>query len=1123
MIPIPAWQTLFSTKPAGGSSGKTIASVAGQTPLTVGYGNDYSNLNLPDQVTVTLNDASTTDLFVSWAQGTYDKFTLGTYALTGTILLVTGITNPLGVTASINVTVQAGLVVAIDAQTEVDVAYGTAFGSVSLPSQVNVTLDSGYELNINVSWAAGSYDSITPASYNIVGTLTSLPAYVVNTNSLTSVVVVVVLPYNDSGLPNTKALWQAVGAGQAIDIGNITVPWPTHAANDIGFLLVETTPADSAPADPSGWTLISHVSNTSGSTQTRLSVWYRRALSSSETSPVLASPGNHIYGVITTMRGAYQNLSPIDVTTTASKAVSTAVSIAGVTASQNGNDILYIASRGSDAAANQYSGEANANLTGLTERFDNGTTLANGGGLGVWSGNLASAGASGTLTATLAVTSIECYMVIALKGVNNYSAPTSQANNLVLVGDRQVNFDKATGSLNTLVVYNIGGAVSFTPVDGTSYTVGQSLGSGNFVLSNDANSLGRKSTAFPFSSTIGLRAFAWNTSGSGPKYNTSSGTNNPVTPTSLADEAWYLYHDTPMMTRRTPFDLIGLPTNSRSCTQIYAIGVDENSTHLFVYAVTEGDFDGGIDRSVRMVKTKADGLPITQGWSFESFSGNGDPTSFLDQGPDTFNAYQNWGLQSVVDLGGGSKYGYYVANQSSANRYSVGLMTSSDDGETWARFGTTAVIPQGSGKSYFYVKVLKDGADWWAFVQNYNPGALVEGHLFVGEIHHSTDGKSWVKQTTTDVFSGRNLTGAVDIGQPWKDTGKYYAYLTINNPGVTGGYQGNSSTNITTNPTGKIIALISWTDWTTFNSSFVIERVIFTDSQAVDIDIRAYAAKQTFGGQDFVWTMSFLWRAQTGLGAILEPFNNGQILTKGLVTGAGGQTIGREVYPGYVAEVYLPHQSYLNDNVTGTPVQPKAIIAGTNGSIVGTPQISKLNSIFPNAAGFVTFPNYTYDKKYNGFKIKVQQTNTLSTSWGICGMDTDVVGGTRGWRIEKTGAYTFKITVYKDGDSTKYKQYEVSYVTYGSQLDKSKFAIIGFLWQNGNLKVCVDLETNATVTKIRDDVFTDMQQTNEPLRIGAIYPTTNSPVYAQDLVGTAMRFDGVANATESNWLNNDLV
>lgn len=698
-------------------------------------------------------------------------------------------------------------------------------------------------------------------------------------------------------------------------------------------------------------------------------------------------------------------------------------------------------------------------------------------------------------------------------------APTTQATNIVWTGDRKLSWTRGDGSF-ILIVMKLS-AVDSNPADGSSYTAninlgsGSQIGSGNYVLyKGTGTSVEINPEVLAFATPYGVRAYEFNGANGSEKYKTSTATGNPLSHNTQADEAWYLYHDTPVTVLKTPYNNY---IDSRSCTQMYAIGMDSNATYLYLYCVAEGDFDSGIDRSVRYRKTIADGLPITQGWAGEAFDANGDITSFLDRGPaGTWNAYQDWGLQSVVDLGGGSKYGYYTANKNSGGRYSVGLMTSADDGNTWVR--DSQVIAETSGRSIFYFKAVKDGSTWRAIAQDYNLGEIVEGHLFSGGYWTSSDGKAWTKQSSSDIFANRGLSGAVDISQMWLDTGRWYAYLTINDPGITGGYTGNNPTNITTNPTGKIICLISWTDWANFNTDFIFERILFKDSQAVDIDVRAYCPKMTFSSQDYIWAMSFKWRGQTGLGAILEPVVISQLLTKGLVSGGGGQTLGREVYPDFATEIYIPHASYVTDSVGNTPVVPKKLFAGTSGTIVGSPKMARLNSIQAVDNGFVTFPNFNYDPSYFGVKVKAGQ-NALTTTYGICGMDSD--SGTHGWHIRKAGIYQFEIWVY--GSNSTWKRYKVNRNTYYNRLDKSGFDTIGFLWQNGVLKVCMDYKTDCTVTKTKDDIFTTVQQTDEVLRMGAIYPTATDEMYSQDVVGTMLFLNGVTNATESNWLNNDLV
>lgn len=201
-------------------------------------------------------------------------------------------------------------------------------------------------------------------------------------------------------------------------LGSVSPSWPAHVAGDLGFLIIETA-NEAVPATPSGWTQLSSspqgTGTAGGTAATRLTVFYRFATSSSEAAPATGDSGNHQVARIFTMTGVDQ-ASPIDVTAGGVKATaSTAVSIPGVTNNFNDVEIIYLLTRPDDSNAAHYSGQANAALTGLTERFDAGGTAGNGGGYACWTGILATAGATGTLTATDSVSNVNAYICIALR------------------------------------------------------------------------------------------------------------------------------------------------------------------------------------------------------------------------------------------------------------------------------------------------------------------------------------------------------------------------------------------------------------------------------------------------------------------------------------------------------------------------------------------------------------------------------------------------------------------------------------------------------------------------------------------------------------------------------------
>jgi hypothetical protein len=299
----------------------------------------------------------------------------------------------------------------------------------------------------------------------------------------------------------------------------------------------------------------------------------------------------------------------------------------------------------------------------------------------------------------------------------------------------------------------------------------------------------------------------------------------------------------------------------------------------------------------------------------------------------------------------------------------------------------------------------------------------------------------------------------------------------------------------------------------------------------VDIDARTWCAPMTHNtSYKFVWHMSFQWRCQTllvGTGKN-EPFNCGKILSTQQINDQGYQFVaterGYDAFPAFVHRLIIPHRPWLDDTQGGTPVQPYEVITASTPSIVGTPTIGRLRCINSNNAGFITIPAVTYSN-YLAVKVAIDK-NALSSTYGICGMDTDT-GGTRGWRIMKSGQYQVSIIVY--GSNSTRKEYRLSYNTLIGRNDSSQLIDVGFVFRNGSLKICLDVLTDceaqdaSKVTKVQDDSFTTIQQTTEPLRVGAVYPVTNDPLYAQGVVGAVLVMVGDTYATESNWLNNDLV
>ena len=211
-------------------------------------------------------------------------------------------------------------------------------------------------------------------------------------------------------------------------IGAITVAWPTHQSGDVALLVVESANQTISLSTPAGFAEVAAQQGTgtaAGTAATRLAVYWKRATTSAETSPVVADSGDHQIARIITFSGTIASGNPWDVTAgDVAASASTSVSIPAATTTVANTLVVAIAANATDTTTAQNSGWTNANLTSLTERIDSNTTTGNGGGFGVATGIKAAAGDYGAMTATLATSSVQGRMSIALKPPTPTSTPT---------------------------------------------------------------------------------------------------------------------------------------------------------------------------------------------------------------------------------------------------------------------------------------------------------------------------------------------------------------------------------------------------------------------------------------------------------------------------------------------------------------------------------------------------------------------------------------------------------------------------------------------------------------------------------------------------------------------------
>lgn len=216
---------------------------------------------------------------------------------------------------------------------------------------------------------------------------------------------------------------QATGTAVSATTGALTVAWPTHAVGDVALLFVESQANETGLSSANGFVQVG--SDVVGAV-TDLQVYWCRATSTSMASPIKTADSDHQYGVILTFRGCAPTGDPFTTSASSVKdAASTTTLAPSVTTNQENQLIVTAITKTLDATAAFASAQTNANLRGIYEKFDAGTTSGNGGGISVALGLKQTAGSTGTTDITVSSTA-SAMMTIALRGIG--SSPTVVLN-----------------------------------------------------------------------------------------------------------------------------------------------------------------------------------------------------------------------------------------------------------------------------------------------------------------------------------------------------------------------------------------------------------------------------------------------------------------------------------------------------------------------------------------------------------------------------------------------------------------------------------------------------------------------------------------------------------------------
>lgn len=200
---------------------------------------------------------------------------------------------------------------------------------------------------------------------------------------------------------------------------SVTAQWPagTYTTGDLGVLVIEAG-GEGTTVTPAGWTHfpgspIVDVADLNGS---KLHVLYKRATSSAEANVITGDTGDHQVAVIYTFNNVRRFGNPYSAITTATKTTaSTTATIPTITTDAANQLVVAVVGRPNDAATlTSFGVMVNANLTGIAEAGEAGTTSGHGGGFVLDYGTKATAGATGSGTMTKTVSTTDTVMVFAL-------------------------------------------------------------------------------------------------------------------------------------------------------------------------------------------------------------------------------------------------------------------------------------------------------------------------------------------------------------------------------------------------------------------------------------------------------------------------------------------------------------------------------------------------------------------------------------------------------------------------------------------------------------------------------------------------------------------------------------
>lgn len=222
-----------------------------------------------------------------------------------------------------------------------------------------------------------------------------------------------VASYVRASLPTVPTVVSVGAEFSSTGVPTATLPG-THAADDILVLCIQQS-NESNYAAPTGYTRAGPQNGigaaaTAGST--KLCLFWKRD-NGAESAPTLTDSGDHTYGVMFAVRGCPTTGDPFLIGGQAFKftASTTGTSDKAKTVMDNCL-VVTVFAHAIDSATAQGSSPTNADLTSVTERFDDATTDGTGGGIYIMSGVKETRGPIGASTVTWAASTVDVSTVL---------------------------------------------------------------------------------------------------------------------------------------------------------------------------------------------------------------------------------------------------------------------------------------------------------------------------------------------------------------------------------------------------------------------------------------------------------------------------------------------------------------------------------------------------------------------------------------------------------------------------------------------------------------------------------------------------------------------------------------